>query len=194
MEFRAEIAIARTSHLPDTRIRPSRRRPSRRLTSLNRRKSVVRPAVLESTKRGNCTAYFLFPYPFFSLSLTTISRPRVIRGGFRGNIQEVEREIRYWLQFGFVFTDGRVNDLTRKIEGRDYFLFLLHVDHCLSFCLLSSLLPALFCGARFSRNRRGLAGLIKSRFFGGWIAMVHLWERSSKDVKDIALKINRAVR
>jgi len=67
MEFRTEIAIARTFHLPDARTRPSR--PP---TSLNRREPVVRP-MLEGTERRNCP----------------VSRPRVMRGGFGGNIQEV---------------------------------------------------------------------------------------------------------
>jgi len=48
MEFRMEIAIARTFHLPDTLTRLSL--PP---TSLNRRKPVVRP-MLESTERRNC--------------------------------------------------------------------------------------------------------------------------------------------
>lgn len=47
-EFRTEIAIACTFHLPDARTRPSRSP-----TSLNRREPVVRPT-LESTERRNC--------------------------------------------------------------------------------------------------------------------------------------------
>jgi len=31
-------------------------------------------------------------------------------------------------QFGFVFTDGRMDDLVRKIEDQDYFLPLFQFD------------------------------------------------------------------
>lgn len=88
--------------------------------------------------------------------------------------------------------DGRVNDLVRKIEARDYSLPVLTAIRVLSVSLFCCLF---FYTTHLKENRQGL---IKSRFLAkGSGAMVHLWERSHQSspiTKSIAPKINRAVR